>query len=414
MTRRRVVVIGGGLIGTSCAYYLTRDDWDVTIVDAAEPGKACSHANCGLIMLSHVLPLNAPGTIGKTLRDMLRPNSPFSVRPRFDPGLWVWLTKFALRCTQSHSQRGAAAKAALLESTGRLYEQLMQEEPLECEWEHAGCLMVFRDEAPMRAFAATDANLRREFGIGAEPLDAAALLEFEPALKPVVAGAWYYAEDRHLRPDRLVDSWLRVVADRGVKIRSHCRVTGFRGRGSAAAVETTQGPIEADAFVVAAGALSPLLNQHLGCKLPIQPGKGYSITTTRPQLCPQRPILLQEAKVAITPMQSGYRIGSTMEFAGYDTTLNPRRLQLLRQAAEHYLHEPAGEMVEEEWYGWRPMTYDDCPIIDRSPAWENVWMAAGHNMLGLTMAPVTGQLIAEMVGGREPHLDIRPYGVSRF
>lgn len=414
MTRRHVVVIGGGVIGTACAYYLSRDDWDVTLLDAEEAGRGCSHANCGLISLSHAMPLNAPGAVRKTLRGMLRPNSPFSVRPRFDVGLWIWLMKFALRCTKSHCQRSAVAKAALLESTGRLYQALMQEEQIDCEWEQVGCLFVFRDHALMRAYAETDAMLRRDYGIGGDPLDAEALLEFEPALKPVVAGAWHYPEDRHLRPDRLVAGWLQVVRDRGVQIRSHCRVTGFTGRGSAAAVETSQGTIEADAFVVAAGALSPLLNQHLGCKLPIQPGKGYSITMSRPHLCPQRPMLLQEDKVAITPMQSGYRIGSTMEFAGYDTSLNPRRLQLLRDTAEYYLHEPVGEKLEEEWYGWRPMTYDDCPIIDRSPAWENVWMAAGHNMLGLTMAPVTGQLIAEMVGGREPHLDVRPYAVSRF
>jgi D-amino-acid dehydrogenase len=148
--------------------------------------------------------------------------------------------------------------------------------------------------------------------------------------------------------------------------------------------------------------------------VPIQPGKGYSITMARPARCPTIPLIFDEHRVAVTPMRSGYRLGSTMEFAGYDTSLNRARLNLLREAARHYLHEPLGEPVLEEWYGWRPMTYDGKPIIDRSPALGNVWIAAGHNMLGLSMAPATGRLVAELLDGRPPHIDPAPYSVKRF
>jgi D-amino-acid dehydrogenase len=170
----------------------------------------------------------------------------------------------------------------------------------------------------------------------------------------------------------------------------------------------------AEAFVVAAGAWTPFLNQHLGCRVPIQPGKGYSITMPRPTICPTLPLVFEEHRVAITPMASGYRIGSTMEFAGYDATLNRRRLEMLRAGARHYLHEPDCEPVQEEWFGWRPMTYDGVPIIDRSPALANVVIAAGHNMLGLSMAPATGKLVAEILAGAPPHLDPKPYLLSRF
>jgi D-amino-acid dehydrogenase len=125
-------------------------------------------------------------------------------------------------------------------------------------------------------------------------------------------------------------------------------------------------------------------------------------------------MILESHRVGITPMQSAYRIGSTMEFAGYDTSINRRRLGLLRAAAEHYLREPYREPIEEEWYGWRPMTWDGLPVIDRSPQIENVWIAAGHNMLGLSMAPATGRLVAEMINGEEPHLDPAPYAVARL
>ena len=125
-------------------------------------------------------------------------------------------------------------------------------------------------------------------------------------------------------------------------------------------------------------------------------------------------MIFDEDRVAVTPMQSGYRLGSMMEFAGYDTSLRPRRLALLREGARHYLHEPFTEPVEEEWYGWRPLTPDSVPIIDWSPAYRNVLIAAGHNMLGVSMAPATGKLVAEMFGGGVPHLEARAYSLARF
>jgi D-amino-acid dehydrogenase len=206
-----------------------------------------------------------------------------------------------------------------------------------------------------------------------------------------------------------------VLEARGVAICEDQEVIAFaRADGKVHGVTTTREVLPAVAVVVATGAWTPLLDRELGCSIPIQPGKGYSITMSRPARCPSLPMIFEEHKVAITPMKSAYRIGSTMEFAGYDATLNRRRLDLLREAARHYLHEPFGPVVEEEWYGWRPMTYDSKPILDRSPTLANVYVAAGHNMLGLSMAPATGKLMAELVSGATPYLDMRPYAVSRF
>jgi D-amino-acid dehydrogenase len=206
-----------------------------------------------------------------------------------------------------------------------------------------------------------------------------------------------------------------VLEQRGVGIREQCKVEGLnREQGTARAVSTSQGELPADAFVFATGAWTPLLNHLLGCRIPIQPGKGYSITMPRPARCPVLPMIFEEHRVGVTPFQSGYRLGSTMEFAGYDTTLHRRRLDLLREGARHYLHEPYCEPVEEEWYGWRPMTPDSLPIIDRSPALPNVIIAAGHNMLGLSMAPATGQLVAEIMNADRPHLEAEAYSMKRF
>jgi D-amino-acid dehydrogenase len=237
----------------------------------------------------------------------------------------------------------------------------------------------------------------------------------EPALKSELAGGWYYHDDAHLRPDRLMTSWHRVLERAGAEIRGQCALEGFAASGGrATSARTTRGEMAADVFVVAAGAWTPMLNEHLGCRVPIQPGKGYSLTMPRPAACPRIPLIFPETRVAVSPFQSGYRLGSTMEFAGYDESLNRRRLAILTDAAKLYLHEPTCEPVQEEWWGWRPMTPDSLPVIGRSPAYENVLIAAGHNMLGVSMAPATGKLVAELLGGIAPHLDPTPYSPTRF
>jgi D-amino-acid dehydrogenase len=274
---------------------------------------------------------------------------------------------------------------------------------------------VFKTKQAMEHYAEVDELQREHFGLGAARWDEEQLLANEPALKPGLAGAWYYERDGHLRPDRLLAAWRKVLEARGVTIREQCEVKRFRGSGGTLkSLETSTGDVAADAFVVATGAWTPLLNRELGCRIPIQPGKGYSITMPRPQVCPKYPLLLEEHRVAVTPMQSGYRLGSMMEFVGYNSSLNPKRVQILKDGAAAYLKEPYTEPIEETWFGWRPMTYDGRPIIDFSPAYKNVMVAAGHNMLGLSMAPATGRLVAELLTGQTPHVDSMPYSMKRF
>ena len=411
----RTIVVGGGIVGAACAYYLSQAGRKVALLDRGEFGKGCSHANCGYVCPSHVLPLAMPGAIGKTLRAMLSRNSAFSIKPRLSLSLWSWLWNFARRCNVRDMMRSGHAIQALLNSSRSLYDDWMRDEPLDCEWEKRGLLFVFRTPEAQEHYAETDRLLRESFQMPAKRFDGEAVNRLEPALQPGMAGGWLYESDAHLRPDKLMSSLRQILEKRGVEIRDHCEVRGVeKSMRMARSLDTTLGSFAAESFVFATGAWTPLLNEHLGCRIPIQPGKGYSITMPRPAICPTYPMIFEEHRVAITPMQSGYRIGSTMEFAGYDATLNRKRLQLLRDGASHYLREPFREPVLEEWFGWRPMTTDSKPIIGRSPALDNVWIAAGHNMLGLSMAPGTGKLVAELLDGRAPHIDPEPYALSRF
>jgi D-amino-acid dehydrogenase len=411
----RVVVIGGGVIGTACAYYLAKSGAAVTVIDQGEFGRGCSHGNCGLICPSHVLPLAGPGAVWTTCKALFKKDAPFSVKPRFDPALWGWLIRFARRCNERDMLESGRAIQALLASSRSLYDELFCSEQLDAEWETRGLLFVFLTPVAMEHYAETDQFLREHFGFGATRYDGEALTQVEPALKPGLAGGWHQSADAQLRPDKLLSSWRRVLEELGVTIREQCAFRGFAQQGDRVlAVETENSEMPGDAFVLATGAWTPRLGVDLGCRIPIQPGKGYSITMPLPARSPSLPLMFEEHRVAVTPMQSGYRLGSIMEFAGYDSSLDPRRLELLVRGASHYLHEPAAEPVVERWFGWRPMTYDGKPIIGRSPALANVFIAAGHNMLGMSMAPATGKLIAELMDRASPHIDPVPYDPTRF
>ncbi len=415
MTPQHVLIIGGGVVGAMCAYHLARDGHRVTIIDQGTFGAGCSHGNCGYVCPSHALPLPQPGAIATTLKAMLKPDAPLYIKPRLDPRLWSWLLRFARRCNEQDMMAAARARVALLNASKRLYLDLLRDEQIDCDWEERGLLFVYESQREMDKYAATDALLREHFDLAAVRYDGEALTELEPALKPGIAGAWHYEGDAHLRADLLMSGLRRVLEEKGVQIREHTAARGFTKKNSrATAILTNEGPIEADHIILATGAAAPLLDRHLGIKLPIQPGKGYSITMPRPAICPTRPMIFEEHKVAITPFKSGYRIGSTMEFAGYDATLNRRRLDALKRGAAHYLRDPYGETTEQEWYGWRPMTYDDLPILGPLPSLANLHLAVGHGMLGVSMAPATGRLIADLIGGKPPVVDAAPYSVRRF
>ncbi|MBK94906.1 MAG: amino acid dehydrogenase [Planctomycetaceae bacterium] len=406
----RIVVIGGGVIGASSAYFLREAGFRVTLIEKATFGSGCSHGNCGLICPSDALPLASPGAIGKTLKTLFKRHNPLYIKPRVSMRLWFWLAKFALRCNQRHMLQAASARMPLLESSLHLYQKILEAEQMECEWQKNGLLYVYKDADAMEGYAATDQFLTEHFSLAAERFDACGLYELEPAIADEVAGGWYYEDDAHLRPDRLMAEWKRVLLAQDVEIREETEVFKFKRKGiKATGVLTRDGIIEADKFVLAVGAISPQWEKEIGADIPIQPGKGYSLTFPRPQYSPRIPMIFPQHRVVMTPMLSGYRLGSTMEFSGYDSRINRRRINLLKTGAEPYLREPYGDHVEEEWFGWRPMIYHGIPIVDTSPRMDNVLVATGHNMLGLSMGPATGKLVSELISGEPTHVPSRPY-----
>lgn len=409
-----VLVLGGGVVGLACAWYLLGEGRSVTVLEQGQPGQGASHGNCGTLTPSHAPPLPMPGLIGTALKWLFKPDAPLRIQPRLDPALLRWLVGFAGRCNWDDFRRGNALKAPLLLRSCALIAELIGEQRLDCEYRQDGTLYVYRDAAALEA-SSWLVDALGAVGVPVERLDAAALARCEPALLPGMAGGYRHPADAHLRPDRYVAELARIVRGAGGRIETGARIDAVeRDGGRITRVHTTRGAFSGSEVVLALGAWTPLLARQLGLRLPIQPGKGYSITYTRPAVCPVLPLVLRERSVCVTAWSSGYRLGSTMEFAGYDTRLNPLRLGALRRGAAEYLREPEGPAAVETWYGWRPMTPDDQPIIGRAPGLDNLTVASGHGMLGVTLSAVTGLLVSELLAGRPPSLDLAPFSPARF
>ncbi|HEX4610861.1 MAG TPA: FAD-dependent oxidoreductase, partial [Urbifossiella sp.] len=288
---KQVVVVGGGVVGAFAAYHLARGGCRVTILDRGGFGRGCSHANCGYVCPSHVLPLAAPGAVGATLRTLFHRNSPLKIRPATVLANLGWFLGFARRCNERQMLAAGAAIQALLNSSRQGFAEVIEAERLDVEWETKGLLFVFRSQAGFDHYAPTDALLRDRFAMPARRLDAAELLALEPALLPGNAGGYHYEGDAHLRPDRLMAELRRVLTGLGVEIRENTPVTGFAvTNGTATAVQTAAGDVPADQVVVATGAWTLQLNRALGARVPILPGKGYSLTMPRPAVCPAVPL----------------------------------------------------------------------------------------------------------------------------
>jgi D-amino-acid dehydrogenase len=409
-----VLILGGGVIGLACALYLLRAGRSVTLIEMGELGAAASHGNCGTITPSHCMPLAVPGVIRQALGWMLKPDAPFRIAPRLDFGLLEWLLSFAHRCNWDDAKRVTAVKSELLQLSRQSLEELIRAERLDCEFETIGTMNVYRDTKTFEK-SRWLIPILKDNGIEIETLDGAQTRAREPALNDTIAGAYFHPGDAHLRPDQYVAELARVVREKGGDVREATTVSGFRLDGDRVdTVETDRGEFIARDIVFALGAWSPLVGKQLDLRIPIQPGKGYSITYTRPSIAPVIPMTFKERAVCVTAWSSGYRLGSTMEFAGYDDSLNRTRLDALRRAAAEYLREPEGPAVTEEWFGWRPMTYDDLPLLGRPSRVKNLVMATGHGMLGVTMSATTGQLVSQLVCGEAASLDVKPFDPNRF
>ena len=416
---RRVVIIGGGVIGLSAAYYCARRGARVTLVDRSPAQRdGCSFENAGMLVTSHFVPLAAPGMVAQGLKWMWNPASPFYVKPRLSRDLLDWGIKFWRAATPEHVRRAAPLLRDLSSASHRCIEELAALPGSDFGLVRKGLLMLCRTPHVLDEEART-AEFGRALGIASEVLDARQAAALDPGIRMDIAGAVYFPQDCHLSPDRFVAELQDRLAAEGAEFAWNTEVTGWRvegGRTIRAATTRGGGEIEADEFVLCGGSWSSLLVQELGLRLPLQAGKGYSLTLAKPRQLPAICAILTEARVAVTPMGGALRFAGTMEIAGLNEDINPVRVRgIIAAAAKYYPEfEPSDFDGVAPWRGLRPCSPDGMPYIGRTARCANLSIATGHAMMGMSLGPGTGKLIAGILAGESPPFDMAQLSPDRY
>jgi D-amino-acid dehydrogenase len=407
-----VAIIGSGVIGVCSAYYLAQKGLKVLIIEKGEIASGCSYGNGGLIVPSHAIPLASSGTLGNGLRWMLDSESPFYIKPRLNMDLFNWLIRFALASRYGPMMRALSAMRDLLLASRTLYDELSQIASF--GFEGNGSLQVFLTKSGLKG-GVEEARLLEKFDIPIQVMNASDVCNLEPALLPGVVGGVYYPRDAHIDPFRFVRGLAEKVRELGAEILTGTEVVGFETKNEKVVrVKTTRRDIHPQKVILAAGSWSPEIARTLKMNIPIQAAKGYSITFEKPARSPKISLLFGEAGVVVNPLGDALRVAGTLELAGMDFSINMRRVAAIRKGAEQYLPGLNQARVIEIWRGLRPCTPDGLPIISRSDSFGNLFIAAGHAMLGMSLGPVTGKLVSQLVNEETTDFNLVPFRLNRF
>jgi D-amino-acid dehydrogenase len=412
----KIGILGGGIIGLSSAYYLNREGHNVTIIDQSDLSDGCSHGNAGMIVPSHFVPLAAPGMISKGLRWMFDSTSPFYVKPRFDKELIKWGYHFYRSATKEHVQKSAPALKEISLFSKSLYREWKQQLPFDFGYDERGLLMLYQTKETEHEEAET-AKMARKYGIEAHILSSSEVQKLEPYVKVNSRGAIYFPGDAHLIPQKLVSHLINYLKDKGVQFQSATTILDFITENQKIKIiKTDKGEFSFDEVVMALGSWSGKVSQQLHLNLPMQAGKGYSFLLEDVAKNVRIPSIFLEARVAVTPMANSLRFGGTMEISGVNHSINMKRVKGIVDSIPKYYPDMKISMPlkEKVWHGLRPCSPDGLPYIGRSDRFENLIIATGHSMMGLSLGPATGLLVAEIIDHKKSSMDIELFRPFRF
>lgn len=414
----KVIVIGGGIIGLSSAFYLKRSGWDVTVLDKSDFLDNCSYGNAGYISPSHFTPLATPGIVKKGLKWMWNSRSPFYVQPRLDMNLIDWGLKFMKIATPKHVQESAVPLLDIGLLSQREYEEWLSIPGFDFAYEHKGLLEIFQtdeggDHAKHTCEKAHDLGLTDTTMLTFDELQA-----MEPQTTIKAKGAMWFKCDAHCYPNKLMAQLIAYLRSNGVELISNAEVTKFdKTSNKISKVYAGDKVYEADEVVVASGSWSRQTAALLDVKIPLMPGRGYSVTLENSPYKINYPSVLIEGRVALTPMNGNkIRFGGTMEITSHKTPPRMNRVQGILDAVKRYYTEFDVPLPPQEkvWYGYRPCSADGLPYIGRVKKYNNVTVATGHSMLGLSLGAGTGKLVDEIINNKPTSMAIRPFEVERF
>jgi D-amino-acid dehydrogenase len=411
----RVIVVGAGVVGLCIAFFLHQAGRRVTVLDARRPGGGASERNAGWITLGLGEPLPAPNLRGRAAIWALQPRSPLYIKPRLDWGFARWLIAFWRNCTPDAFDRGIEGIAGLNRTTFQMLAQL-QEAGVNLTAGSNGLLLAFRRAASRDGILEDLGRIGRHLPLEVTALDQTETEALEPALKGSVQGGVLIAEERLARPEHVVSALVEWLTARDVEIRSDApvqRVDVERGRATGVSIRGER--LAASSVVLAAGVWTRELARSLGMDLPIESGKGYTVDFAPPPIQLQRPIYLHEARIAVSPFPGMLRLAGTMELSGLNERLVRSRADAIVRAASRYFRGWPGDLpAGERWCGLRPLSPDGLPLIGRLPGAEGVFIATGHAMLGLTLAPATGASLARLIVTGAVPRELEPFDPARF
>ena len=416
MSHSNVIIIGGGAIGLSTAYYLNRSGLSVTIVDANEPNSEiiCSWGNSGMIVPSHIVPLAAPGVIKQGLKWLLDAESPFSIEFKPSLELLSWLWKFRKAANQSHVERGAKLLQELGLRSRKLYLDIG--EKIDIGLETNGILMLCNSESALEEEFKIS-KMARDLGMEAIDLDQSGVRKIETGMRVDIKGGVHYPLDCTIDPVLFMDLMKKHLVQNGVNINYNKPVTEIVvNQNKVESVKSNDESWSADYVVLSAGSFSSKLVKQIGLKMPLMSGKGYSYTLESPKTKPSVPAILIEARIASTPMGEKWRFGGTMTVTDSNRLINKKKLYAMARYVKNYYPEYESSWVHgfKPWVGLRPLSADGIPYIGSFKKIPNLIAATGHAMMGISMAPVTGEIINNIISGQKSNFNLKMLSPDRF
>lgn len=418
MAAKKIIIIGAGIAGLSSAFYLVQQGWQVEIIEQNDLDNNCSYGNAGMIVPSHFTPLAAPGVVSQGVKWMLDSKSPFYVRPSLSGKLISWGLKFLSHSNQKHVDNSAADLRDLNLASSQLYNELANFEGFNFELSQTGILMMYRTEK-MAEEEIELAHTAQNLGLKVEILDKGEVQALEPHVALDVLGAVHYTCDGHLYPQKLLRQLINYLKNKGVQFHTHTKVTAIEtNHGKITAIISGDKKFSADKYVMTGGAWLPELAKKAGLKIPVMPGKGYSFmyspTDANQQL--EHAALLLESKVAVTPMNGQIRFGGTMELGAFNDKINMNRVEGIVNSISKYLPDFSVKIPQQKdiWQGYRPCSPDGLPYLGQSQKIENLIVAGGAGMMGLSLGPIFGKVVADLADEQKLMVNIGQYKPERY
>jgi D-amino-acid dehydrogenase len=413
---KNITIIGGGIIGLNCAYYLQKEGYAVTVIERGDITNGCSFGNMGYFSPSHFIPLASPGIIAEGLRYMLRSSSSFYIKPRLSLPLMQWAYHFWKNSNASTVAKHAPHLNNILQLSRHLINDIRDEIGNSFLMEEKGCLMMCREEKTLdhEFHLADDAE---KLGLKVERLNKEQVQVLEPDVELNVSGAVLFRDDCHINPEKFMVALKNYLGNKGVQFQLNTTVTCFEKKNDKiSAVVTNKGKFECEELVIATGSWLPAVAKMMGVKLLLQPGKGYSYTYDHVEKNIRYPAILIEGRCAMTPWGQQLRIGGTMEISGINETILPKRMKGIYDSVKDFYPGLKIDLspADKIWHGLRPVTPDGLPYIGRLKNFKNVVIAGGHAMMGVSLAPGTGKLVTEIIGRKNTTIDMSAFRVERF